>query len=283
MNKAEKEKIIWQVVMEEMAIHEFQGWLHSKIGLSDEYTDSRINASVCCPSCFEPIQVNLSQCPRCHSVLDISVMGVLRDNAFELATYAWNHRNIYEKDVSKGKVYRGEVARKYHLMPPEGWLVYLASIVFAAILGGLSYDGFKKLISKVRDIFRNRFKKEVPEEKWLHEFYDKLLEYFSGKRNAGSPILRAYVEGLIRGSTLRAEFEHSPNFETDLMNTVENIMTTLDSGVSKVEIPDLFPREPLPEDEIKKQLQELLEKHTESEQALKKLQKYLADLRKKNV
>lgn len=279
MDESEKQKIIWREVMEEMAIHEFQEWLNPRVGLSNTlYTVSRIHALICCPSCFEPIKTSCMQCPNCGFVLDISVIETLRDNAFKLAAFAWDYRRQYEKDVIKGKIYQGRVAVRHFLTPPVDWLTYLVSIAFAAIIGGLSYDAFKKLLSKISNSFRQRFQREIPRGKWQRQLYDNLREYLLGMRNPDSPIFRAYIGGLIKGSELRAEFERSPDSEINLMKTVQTIMSAIDNGASEVDIPDLPPNQPLSEDEVKKQLRELLAKHVKTELAVKQLQKYLSDL-----
>jgi len=284
MEKTEKQEIVWREVMKEMAIFEFQDWLHPRIGLSKTlYTERRIHAPTCCPSCFELVQKVDTQCPNCGFSPDISMIEALRDNAFELAVFAWNYRMKYEEAVEKDKLYKGRVAEHYHLEPPADWLIYLASIAFAAIIGGLSYDAFKKLISSIRSSFRNLFHKELPRRKWLYQFYSNLKEYSLGKRNPDSPIFRAYVEGLIKGSELRASFEHSPDFDTKPMKTLQSIANNVGSETVELEIPDPSHIESPSEAEIRKHLRNILKQHAKMNLAVKKLQKYLAESQRKNV
>ena len=283
MGDAEKQEIIWREVMGEMAIHEFDEWLFPKVGLGNQYTDSRINSPVYCPSCFEPVQTSFTQCPNCGFVLDISMMQVLRDNAFEFAAYAWNYRKLYEKDIVKGKIYQGEATTKYYLTPPEGWLVYLASIAFAAIIGGLSYDTFKKLLLKLSKGFRKRFQKEIPRGRWQRQFYNNLREYWVGKRDPDSPICRAYLKGLIRGSRLRASFERAPNLYTDLVETMRSVQSTVENETVESEIAAPFNIEPPSEADIKQHLQEVIEQHAKMSLAVEQLKKYLSELDEKNV
>jgi len=286
MDEKGKQELIWREVMEEMYIIEFQDWLHHKMGdlvPRTEYEKSRISADVCCPSCFKPVEAAYSRCPNCGFTLDMSLMETLRDNAFELAAFAWNYRRQYEKDIAKGKIYQGRVAVRYFLTPPAGWLIYLVSIVFAAIIGGLSYDAFKKLLPKISDSFRKRFQREIPRGKWRQQLYNNLREYFFGRRDPDSPIFRAYIKGLIKGSQLRAEFERSPDFEVNLIKTLQSIIDNVGSGASELEIPDPSLSEPPSEVEMRKHLRELVEKHAKRELAVKQLQEYLSNLSEKNV
>ena len=130
--------------------------------------------------------------------MDTQMMDILRDNAFAFAA-KWRWDKIHEEDVKRGRVVY------YLLPPPEGWLVYLAASMLAGIVGGLSYDAMKKLISSIRDRFREQFKREFPEEEFLQRFYDDLKEYYFSKQNRSSPISKAYLKGLANGMRLQEE------------------------------------------------------------------------------
>ena len=275
---AELTDLLWQEVMEEKAIHEFQEWLSEMIDmpeLKSPYTESRCKAPVCCPSCREAVGAPYVQCLKCGLILDVSMMHTLRDNAFELAAYAWNYSNKYEKDIKKGKVYQGRAAVKYFLPPPEGWLVYLASIVLAAILGGLSYDAFKKVLSRLAGKFRKRFSRQLPEEKELRQFYDHLREYFLARRNPDSPVFRAYVQGLIAFGELKLSFTGLADLETPVEEAIEEPNKGRPSEIVASES-EIFPeREPPTDVEVRKQIEELLEESAKVELQLKQLQRYL--------
>jgi hypothetical protein len=278
--------LVWQEVMKEMAIFEFQDWMHHQVGGSDlpsPYEESCIDTNICCPSCFEPVTASNSKCPKCSSILDASIMETLRDNTIELGAFAWNYRRRYEKDIAEGKVRQDRLVVVYFLPPPENWLMYLASIALIAIISGLSYAAFKKIILKVKAIFHKRFSRELPSEKWLQQFYSSLQEYSLGMRDVNSPIFRAYVEGLIMGNQLKAEYKRSPDFESNLMKTV-NTIVNMDSGASGVEIPDpLAAIEPPSEEELKGYTREAVEECSKRLKAMKKLQKYLSDSSEKDA
>lgn len=133
----------------------------------DPYEQSRVKAPVSCLRCLEPIEPPYARCPNCGLTLDVDMMQTLRDNAFDSASELII-RAVYGRREEKGKI------RSYYVGPPEGWVVYLTSIVLAAILGGLSYDAFKKVASNLGSVFRKRFSRELPDEKQLGHLYRDL-------------------------------------------------------------------------------------------------------------
>lgn len=283
---AELTDLIWQEVMEEKAIHEFEEWLSERIAmpeLKSPYADSRCNAPICCPSCREAVGAPYVQCLKCGLMLDVSMMHALRDNAFELAAYAWNYSNKYEKDIRKGKTYQGRAAVKYFLPPPEGWLVYLASFVLMAILGGLTYDAFKKVLSRLAGRFSRRFSTQLPEERELRQFYDRLREYFLARRNPDSPVFKAYVQGLIRFGELKLYITGLADLEIPVEEAMEepNKGRPSETVASESEI---FPeREPPTDVEVRKQIEELLEESVKVELQLKQLQRYLQRIKPRRM
>jgi hypothetical protein len=283
---AELTDLLWQEVMEEKAIHEWQEWLSERIDmpkLKSPYTDSRCKAPVCCPSCYEAVDTPYVQCLKCGLMLDVSMMHALRDNAFELAAYAWNYRNRYEKDIKKGKIYQRRAAVKYFLPPPGGWLVYLASIVLAAILGGLSYDAFKKLLSKLAGKFSRRFSRQLPQEKELRQFYDRLREYFLARRNPDSPVFRAYVQGLITFGELKIYLTGLADLETLVEEAIEEPNKGRPSEIVASES-EIFPeREPPTDVEVRKHIEELLKESVKVELQIKRLQRYLQRITSKRT
>lgn len=272
-----QEKIVWNAVMEEMRVFDIQEWLHPRIGLSQtKHAEKRVNSVVCCPSCFTPIQANpsITACPECGCALDNSMMETLRNNAFELSTYAWEYRNQYEKDIRENKIYKGKVTAHHLLAPPTDWLIYLASIVFVAILGGLSYDAFKRILSKVAEGFRKRFRRELPKEQWQQDFYNRLKEYFIGKRNPDSPIFRSYVQALIRCAEELAAIKSTPKYEENILKVLK--MTENIDENDSVEIPEsLLETEEAPRELIKKQIDESMERMRKEELRIKQLRDYL--------
>jgi hypothetical protein len=280
MNK-KQEKIVWDAVMEEVAVFSIDEWLNPRIGLGQtKHAKKRINSTVCCPSCFTPVRVkpSIKACPECGCILDGSIMETLRDNAFELSTFAWDYRNQYEKDVRKDESYKGKVTIHHHLLPPTDWLIYLASIVFVAIVGGLSYDAFKRILSKIAKSFRKRFKRELPEEQWLQDFHNKLEEYFRGRRESNSPIFRAYVQSLLRSAEFFAMVKSSPKYEENLMKVLKKAKNkaknTDENDSAEISAP-LLETKNVPKELIEEQLAESIERMRKEELRIKRLRDYL--------
>jgi len=271
--------LVWQKVFEEITVFEFEDWLNRQAGsvdLNDPYEKCRITANICCPRCFEPVKATYSTCPECGLIWDVSIMITLRDNAIELGAFAWNYRERYEKDAADGKFRQDGSALMHFLPPPADWLVYIASLALAGMIGGLAYDGFKKLVFSAKTSFRKRFSKELPSEEWLQKFYGNLQEYYLGIQDTNSPILRAYMEGLIMGRCLRAEFKHSPDFESNLIKTERMIMENMDSGTSEIKIPSRLSNGPPSEAELKEYAREAAEEYSNKATARKKLRNYLS-------
>lgn len=202
------------------------------------------------------------------------MIETLRNNAFELAAYAWKYRDKYEEDVIKGKIYRGKVSIHYELHPPADWLTYLTSIAFAAILGGLSYDVFKIILTKIAKSFYKKFKRKIPKERWQQNFYDKLKEYFIGKRNPDSPIFKAHVHALLRGAELIAEAKSSPKFEENIVKLL-NLTKNLNKDKT-IEIPEsILETKPPKEELIKKQIKESIKRIRKEERRVKQLRGYI--------
>jgi len=166
--------------------------------------ESRIRAPIPCPYCFSPVEgtrgkwsrlLYRSQCHNCGAILDTRMVEILRDISFEFAS-KWEYKRIHEEDAKKG------IQREYILLPPDGWLTYITALIFAGIIGGLSYDALKKLISSIRDRFREQFQHELPQEEWLQRLYDDIKGYYFSKRNPNSPIAKTYLKGLANGIRL---------------------------------------------------------------------------------
>lgn len=281
----EKQKLLWETIFEEMAVFDWQDWIQPKLGIgSSEYTERLQHILIFCPFCFEPIKTSVKQCPNCGSKLDTSLMETLRDNSFELAAYAWNYRNKYEKEILQGKIHKGRVATQYYLVPPTDWLTYLASVALAAIIGGLSYDAFKKLISKTSQIFRKRFRKEIPRDALLNKFYNNLREYFIGKRNRDSHIFMAYIKELTKGQMMIAQDESNPDFENKLNELSEFIRNPHDveeadlSVLTPLERNTSFKKNQRAQKLVEKRAEKLADRLKEQESKIAQLQDYLRQI-----
>ena len=283
MNEIGKQKIVWNAVMDEWGIWEFQDWLHSKLGTGKtELAKKRENMLVCCPICFGPVKTKELKCPNCRSVISNEMLETLRDNAFEVTVYGWSYRREYENAAQKGNIHEGEISIRYAIQPPADWLTYLGSIVLASIIGGLSYDVFKRVLAKISGTFQRHFRRNVPSNKWCRLFYKNIEEYAKGKRDPDSVIFEAYIRnGLTSCAFLRASVENSPESITRLTETLKKLGRTLkdapdDKG--ELELPDFIfaEREP-PTKIVKNQIKELKQELQERELRIKQLQDYLVE------
>ena len=190
MEDKKTQEIIWQEVMDEMALFGFQDWLHHQIGneVPSPYRASRISMYVCCPLCFMPTKPMSSKCLNCGLTINKSIMKILQNESIEYATFAWSYRTRYESDINKGFIKKGRAAIRYFLPVPEDGILYITTIIIVAILGGLGYDGFKKIISKLKTTYSKLFLKEIPQDEWLQNFYRYLEEYLSEIQNPNSYI-----------------------------------------------------------------------------------------------
>lgn len=279
-----QQKMVWGAVMEEWGIWEFQDWLHIKLGVDKtELAKKRENMFVCCLTCFGPVRTKELKCPICHSVISSEMLGTLRDNAFEATVYGWSYRREYEKAALEGQVHKGEISVRYAIQPPADWLTYLGSIVLASIIGGLSYDAFKKILAKIAGAFQKRFRKNVPSDRWCRLFYKNIEEYTIGKRDSDSMIFRVYIRnGIISCARLRASAENSPESIFKLIETLEKFGksvkdTSEDKEILELSLPDsIFADSDPPREIVEKQIEELAQELKERESRIKQLKAYLA-------
>jgi hypothetical protein len=174
------------------------------------YSESRERSPMPCPYCYSPVVWNYSKCQNCSARLDTRMMELLRNSALNLA-YTWEYKRIHEEDLKKG----GDA--QYLLLPPDGWLTYVIASIFAGIIGGLSYDALKKLISLIRDKFQEKFRSELHEEELTQQLYayigvtsseelfQKLYDYIKDYS------FEEYVKGLSNGIRLQAEANQKKN------------------------------------------------------------------------
>lgn len=214
--------IIWHAIMTERDLIEFQDWLGNRIDdpeYKTEYEENRLKALVCCPHCLKPVQPKHDICPSCSTTLDNSMIESLRDSVFELAAFGLNYREVYEKDLKRTP---GKLSSHYLLNPPEGWMIYLASIIFAAVIGGLSYDAFKRLLSKLRSTFKKHFGKKIQEASFESHF-NWAKEYINNKFDLSSIMGLLYVSGMIQEILAKQEIEEMISSE-NLSNPEEVVV-----------------------------------------------------------
>jgi len=159
----------------------------------------------------------------------------------------------------------------------------LASIVLAGILGGLSYDGFKLIISKIKNSFNKLFSRDIPDDKWLEEFYAYLVEYYLALRNRdrSNIIFKAYVDGVIGGSMLRAGFEHSPEHTISYLKLIDEITKKAKTGATNIILPIQIPAEKTPKHLIEKHMKELISERAKMERQVQALEQQIKLLKEK--
>jgi hypothetical protein len=235
---------------------------------------------VCCPRCFEPLRVQDRECPNCRNVLSADIFETLRDTAFEATVYGWAYRRKYETASREGENAEGEIAVRYAIQPPADWLSYLGSVALAAIIGGVVYDSFKIILSRISATFHRHFHRKLPSDKWLRLFYNNLKEYMIGKRNPNSIIFEAYVKNGTKCAILMASAEDSPKAWKEMDDISRQCIKTLDGkevgeGV-ELSLPDAFFAKEPSRETIERKNKELTTELRQREKKLVKLQNYLA-------
>jgi len=122
MNEKDNQEEIWQAVFEERFIHAYDKWMLPKAGFVDEYSKGCATAIVACPICFYPITISDSTCPNCGINIQKDMLNVIRENAFELAAFAWDYRQSFEHTFADKQDNKKNL--RFYLNPPEGWVIY---------------------------------------------------------------------------------------------------------------------------------------------------------------
>ena len=260
--------MMWHAIMTERDIFEFQDWLCERIDHPEyktEYEENRLKALVCCPHCLKPVQTKYDVCPSCSTALDKSMAEALRDSVFELAVFGWRYREVYERDLARMP---RKLSHHYLLSPPEGWVIYLASIIFAALIGGLSYDAFKRLLSKLRSSFKKHFRKEIQEDSF-ELYFHWAKEYIDNKFDLSSVMSLFYISGMIQGILAKQEIEEMLSSED--LSDPEEVLTKGMKIFAKRSLTDSVREIKDKSDavEIKKELHRRLDKELSKFQQLK--------------
>jgi hypothetical protein len=145
---------------------------------------------VACPDCSSLISLTRKRnttsyrCPVCHSVFAREELEKIWRISSGAVYYGWMYYRAYDEQLKK----YGKIRIYYCLAPPDPFIVYLASIVVSGIVGGLAYDGFKKVLNKIRRETRHNAKTDQTKrrmiqsldkmsEKELNEFYGDVVRY----------------------------------------------------------------------------------------------------------
>lgn len=146
---------------------------------SKEPEEKRVFISPCCLEAVSLEKPSVIRCPRCGESFPTEFVESFMNITLWAVHYGWMYRKHYEH--AKEEYDKLEYAPKPCLAPPEEVLLIIGGLVVTSIIGGLAYDGFKKLIGKLskekkNEKLRKQLEKMTPEE--LTEFYDYVKEFY---------------------------------------------------------------------------------------------------------
>lgn len=119
-----------------------------------------------CPRCGAKARIDPNSVFVCHACsvrLSKEEAGYYSRMAFDCAYFGYTYRRAFEGSRKGIRYY----------IPPEDVLIYIGGVALSAVLGGLAYDGFKKLLAKASGSNTN---KKLAER--ISEMSDAELEGF---------------------------------------------------------------------------------------------------------
>ena len=133
-----------------------------------------------CPRCLRPLATTEGEdlsCSNCGFALAAPIGGFFGEISAESAHLGHVYRQVYERSDSD----------IHYFIEADSALAYLAGLIVGGIVGGIAYDGFKKLVIKAAKLLnikiasQKAIRKEVEamDDKTLKEFFGHVREYYA--------------------------------------------------------------------------------------------------------
>lgn len=126
-----------------------------------------------CPSCWTEVifvPEKSFACGVCRMHLSLDQADWFRRMTFDSAHFGYTYRRAFEKSNTEVRF----------SIPPDDVLIYLGGLVLSGIIGGLAYDGFKRMLAgrKAKSKVLAETIAKMDEDE-LRQFYDYVSEYYA--------------------------------------------------------------------------------------------------------
>jgi len=159
------------------------------------------------------------KCTHCNLLLKRNLIQAFRSISFDAIYFGHIYKSKYENQINSdlNNIYGYYRPKKtFFLKPPSDLLIYLATLAFSGIIGGLAYDYFKKLSKKLFFSQKERLKKK--EVSKIKVALREILTYANDELGSVKKNHKIEVE----------DFKHIDLIDNKDLNYIERYRITMD-------------------------------------------------------
>jgi hypothetical protein len=147
-----------------------------------------------CLACAETWSVAASEeaslCPACGTANRAAQQDFLLGYARDVVHFGHQYREKYESDIEE------TAHRRYFLVPPPEWLVFVAMAVLSGVIGNASYDTIKGVVARILSRQDSATQTAV-DDAFLRKLDGQFREYLTRLRNVPAPVRSAILEEVL--------------------------------------------------------------------------------------